>query len=36
MSKEALRNLQKFHCTRKLEHAIVSYIANFLTSSQNK
>jgi len=35
ISKTALRNLQKFHCEKKLQHAILAYIANFLTSSQN-
>jgi calcium-dependent protein kinase len=28
-------NLQKFNSERKLEMAVLSYIANFLTSSQN-
>ena len=35
ISKSALRNLQKFNCRRKMELAIVNYIANFLTSAQN-
>lgn len=36
ISKSALRNLQKFNWHRKMEYAIVNYIANFLTSAQNQ
>lgn len=35
MSKSTLRNLRGFHCSRKLEHAVVSYIVNYLTKYQN-
>ena len=31
----AIRNLKKFNSERKLEIAVISYIANYLTSSQN-
>lgn len=36
ISKTVLRNLKQFNWERKMEYAIVSYIANFLTTSQNK
>ena len=35
LSTIALKNLKKFTSERKLEMAVISYIANYLTSSQN-
>ena len=35
VSKMVIKNLRKFNSERRLEMAVVSYIANYLTTSQN-